>query len=383
MPSPCCILPVMLGWLTDLLTGKQTLRDDRGVDVLVRGFLPAPLLSSTYIDKAQRKARTKTPGQTATRAFRKFGPREYKASSAKGLILGLVFSLTSALFASLPPIFGLPWTNSIAAAILVGWLVSLLIAICFAAFDARAKRSSTRRGARTAREEHISRESIAVFNRCPTCDDLLDLASPTDDGFVQCNECGAAWAAAAWRNDGGIYRPPASNLLNANSLPWFRSPPLPVRDGRGVPVPFCHGDPQTATRSRMFEHALSKKAPPGFFVKQRFAYFAVLVSSIAIAVGAFFAADSDPFVMGAMFGVFALIVLGLATELVLTNERRKYAAADVARKLTSEGKCACCARPLRPTPSPIDHCLLCDTCGCAWKPPGTETQQADATPVCH
>jgi hypothetical protein len=66
---------------------------------------------------------------------------------------------------------------------------------------------------------------------------------------------------------------------------------------------------------------------------------------------------------------FAAILLAALVGITYSHNLAFASHPHQIRAMVAEGICPCCESPLRPEPSPIDACHLCDTCGSAWEPP--------------
>ncbi len=361
----------MYRWIKEFWTGRQTLLDDRGEEVVVLGDLPSALYTIKLVEKAQKRAKKKNPGLSTSRKFRTGGPHDQRQGEMIGLLLGGVFIPLSGMIGPLPSIPYLPGFSSVPLSIVMGAVAGISVALIYSRYEARVKRKRRFSGQRTDYESQLIRESIAIFHRCPNCDETLDRTSDIGDGLSQCEECGAAWRIEGYKNDGGTYKPPASNYMLQGRLP-FRAPPVTIRDGRGAPVPFDASAPRSKTRFRLLEHTSGLAKPASYRVKRNLGIAAVLVVATSFAVFAYLRAAPQSFGLAVLF---FLIVGGFGAYFVdrlLVFERMKLAAASLSSGIVQQGTCPCCSHQLRTTPSPTDGCLICDNCGSAWN---QETQQ--------
>lgn len=217
---------------------------------------------------------------------------------------------------------------------------------------------------RSARQ-HI-RVSIARDRICPCCAYGLGDAPRENDGCTPCPECGAAWRIELWSNDAGIYRPPA---ITSTSRVHDRSP-VNTGDARGVIVPLLAKRNATERRPTIIT---SPGRPERFRLRVATLAWAlqlVITAGIAWLAIAMIGPDELPAWLGTVILV-ALVaaMIGMAVKEAYSHQLAMATHPFFTRSMVAANLCPCCESPLRTTPSPIDGCLLCDTCGSAWDPP--------------
>ncbi len=229
-----------------------------------------------------------------------------------------------------------------------------------------------RRFPRRSSKQHAQQHARLAINRhrvCPCCSYSLADTPPDPDGCTPCPECGAAWRIDAWLNDAGIYRFPAVT----NKGEGFDRGRAHAADGRGVVVPLLarHDEPDR------FEAIRICPARPAR-VRVQCSLVAWVIQLVLTAAAAYFCVTiihPDSAVMWfaaltlvTMFGLFfGIFVWSAYTHQLAWSTHPHLIAAAVAKQT-----CPCCESTLRPTPSPIDGRLLCDTCGSAWDPPAPQ-----------
>lgn len=326
--------------------------DDRGVDHPVR---TDDLLAGE-------------PWNAARSTDRSAGPRTVSHRTGTHAVVMLLVS-TIAFFVVIGFIRAVLGTSFIVSFLLAIPVVALLEHL-FSPYDRKLHGMLWRRRlaqpvSANARRQH-ARLSIARDRACPCC--LYSLAEvPADsDGCTSCPECGAAWRMDIWSNDGGIYAPPAVSEDGDGHERGRISAP----DARGVVVPLL------ATRKKIDRQEAirdCRSRPKRVRLRVSLLAWAVqllLTGGLAWIVFVLARPEHPLAWIGAsvvviLMSMLATIPVGIAYTRQLAIATHPY----VIRDMVAENTCPCCESQLRATPSPIDGCLLCDTCGSAWNPP--------------
>lgn len=251
----------------------------------------------------------------------------------------------------------------------------------FGAAHGRAwrRRLANARSSAAALRQH-ARLSIARDHACPCCAYGLGDTAPDPDACTTCPECGAAWRVDLWSNDAGIYKPPA---VTPEGKGHDRGR-LNTVDARGVIVPLLANRPDRARRDALTACIVGHPN-----VRLRWSLLAWGVVLTLTGLAAWVAAVLVEPQGVAWWGAFAVLILLLGVCIAFPVGAAYFHQLDVAthpylvREMSGEGTCPCCESRLRDTPSAIDGCLLCDTCGCAWDPPqpaATPQESGDPAP---
>jgi hypothetical protein len=346
-----------------LLSARRTILDDRGQVREVR--------HADYEIDLEEEAEVRAAAVEAARSG-SHGSAKSIAEIAWAILLigGSIAALGSAIIwvlwgvaGAIAPTLGL--TGRLGQLALLLAISGAILAMSFAVRVHRAARSRrrTQDGERTQADEHGIRVRVGRSGVCFCCDYDLKPLPREPDGCVVCTECGAAWRIDDWAADGGCYRlphdqagqKPESGFLGRNA--W-------VRDARGVIVPVLAGvSPKKRAR------AMIDRAGPA--AARRNTSHVIFFASLAAAVLAAAALWTFYEPLG---GMLLAAVLTPSLGLVWFVQRRRAidrCCAAIRVAALADHRCPCCESPLRPTPSPIDACRLCDTCGSAWEPPKT------------
>jgi hypothetical protein len=249
-------------------------------------------------------------------------------------------------------------------AVLFG-ISGMVLAAMFAVRVQRAARSRKRArdGERSKSDEHGIRVLVGRSGVCYCCDHELKPLPREPDGCVICTECGAAWRIDEWAADGGRYRLPHDQPGRKPEAGFFGRNAW-VRDARGVIVPVL-ADVAPKRRVRAVLGRAGTKAARRW--RTRWIFHAWLIGGIlcVTAVWRWY----EPFT-GMLLAAVLTPVLGLVWQ-VLRRRVIDRCCSSIRRESLAAGRCPCCESPLRPTPSPIDACRLCDRCGSAWEPAPT------------
>lgn len=227
------------------------------------------------------------------------------------------------------------------------------------------RRRFPRKSSKSHTQQH-ARLAIKRHRVCPCCSYSLADTPSDPDGCTLCPECGAAWCIDAWLNDAGIYRFPAVSTKGDG----FDRGRAHAPDGRGVVVPLL----ARRDESERFEAIRTCPARPAR-IRLQCSLVAWGIQLVLMAVAAYLCITIiDPegasiwfatLTLVAMFGLFfGILVWSAYTHQLAWSTHPHLIGAAVAKQT-----CPCCESTLRPTPSPIDARLLCDTCGSAWDPP--------------
>lgn len=215
-------------------------------------------------------------------------------------------------------------------------------------------------GERSKRDEHAIRCAVGFNGLCYCCAYQIAPLPREPDRCVVCPECGAAWRVDDWANDGGRYEFP-----NRASEKPMRSGMLShsdrITDARDVPVPVlghftgsARAREVTRRAGRRFRDALGRKI--------------AILAVVLLAAWPLAYAFGQNRMIGLLVSAFLVplvVLLALSARSVILSARVRR----VGDELVAAGLCPCCESPLRPEPSPIDACHLCDICGSAWNSP--------------
>lgn len=222
-------------------------------------------------------------------------------------------------------------------------------------------------GSRSMAMERYIRSCIGHYGRCPLCCEPLDNAGNGADGVTVCPECAAAWHVASWSDDGGD----PGKLEQVIDAAHARGLSIPVRDGRGSEVPILIHHPGREQRRLLREFGRLRGSARFADELIAVAFLPAMTTVILIV----FAAGGMPIKPTKPLLVFTAVtwavIYGLIRVAGIQTARRRRGR-KLARVFISENLCPCCESTLRPTPSPIDARLLCDTCGSAWDPPAPQ-----------
>ncbi|GMV25985.1 MAG: hypothetical protein AMXMBFR58_20160 [Phycisphaerae bacterium] len=220
-------------------------------------------------------------------------------------------------------------------------------------------------------------ETILAEGRCPCCLYKLGAVRASDDGRVQCPECGAAW-----RHDRiGTLRARASpDVATAPRRrppnPWRLTVPV-VADARGRYVRLV--DVRRAPLvAKLGEAEGSRLAAAARAVYMRKAIVVSLLIVLVLVPGMTLAMITLPSrlasgIAASLLRVGALGIAALYAWMMLgmswkwLTGRSQNMAARVARAVVAEGCCAACAAPLSGVEPQDDGCVECPACAAAWK----------------
>lgn len=246
----------------------------------------------------------------------------------------------------------------------VGIAVVMVIGVCFSYLIVekhKAHRSRRRAavGERSKQDEHAIRWAVGISGVCYCCAYHIAPLPREEDRCVVCPECGAAWRVDDWTNDGGRYefphrgseKPARSGTLS--QADW-------INDARGVAVPVL-GHIAGRARARVVTRRAGRRFADAIGRKL------AILAGVLIAAWPLAYAFSHGRLIGLLVSLFLvplLALLALAARGVTLAARARR----LGEELVAADRCPCCESQLRPTPSPIDACRLCDTCGSAWEP---------------
>lgn len=203
---------------------------------------------------------------------------------------------------------------------------------------------------------------VGSCGRCAVCGYAIFNLEPDVDGFKSCPECGASWRHGVWANDG------CDDLLLDNFVQACPTPLVWINDGREQAVPVLA---RRARRDilRMLRELGRLRGAARFAVELVALAFLSVLTAVIMLLSA--AGGMPPQPTASLFVFVAVtwaVIYGLIRIAGIQTDRRRRGR-RLARVFISENLCPCCESTLRPTPSPIDARLLCDTCGSAWDPP--------------
>lgn len=213
-----------------------------------------------------------------------------------------------------------------------------------------------------------ARLSIARHRMCPCCAYSLAEVPADPDGCTPCPECGAAWRVDLWSSDAGIYHPPAVTV-NGQGHDQSR---VTASDGRGVIVPLL------ARRKDIDRHEAIRVCPSRpSRVRLRLSLLAwAIYLAMTGTMAWFIVVLVQPEYLMVWIGTgmmiaFGAILLAVPVGIAYTHQFAIASHPYLIRVMVAAHACPCCESPLRSSPSVIDGCLLCDTCGSAWNPPAS------------
>lgn len=343
-----------------LFTAQRTILDDRGQIREVR--------HADYDIDLEEEAEVRVAAVDAASS-----PFDRSAKSIAAivwtvlLIGGAIAALVSAVIwivwgvaGAIAPNLGLEGRLGQAAVLLA--TLGVVLAAMFVVRVQRAahSRKRARDGERSQADEHGIRIRVGRSGVCFSCDHDLKPLPRESDGCVVCTECGAAWRIDDWAADGGRYQLPHDQPGQKPEAGFFGRNAW-VRDARGVIVPvLADMAPKRRVRA-VFRRAGVEVARRG---RRWWIFLAWFVSSVlgVLSVWRWY----EP-LGGMLLAAILTPVLGLVWK-ILRRRAVDRCCAAIRAELLAADRCPCCESQLRPTPSPIDACRLCDTCGCAWEP---------------
>jgi hypothetical protein len=251
---------------------------------------------------------------------------------------------------------GLSGRVGISVVMVIGVYFSYLIAEKHKAHRSRRRAAV---GERSKQDEHAIRWAVGINGVCYCCAYHIAPLPREEDRCVVCPECGAAWRVDDWANDGGRYEFP-----NRASEKPMRSGMLSysdrITDARDVPVPVlghftgrARAREVTRRAGRRIRDALGRKI--------------AILAVVLLAAWPLAYAFGQNRMIGLLVSAFLVplvVLLALSARSIILSARVQR----VGDELIEAGLCPCCESPLRPEPSPIDACHLCETCGSAWNP---------------
>lgn len=262
---------------------------------------------------------------------------------------------------------GIPrWLGLIIAIAMFTAITAVLILVwrfCGARWVSLRGRGDARRSQAIA---HHVRIRIARDRECPVCAYPLDGLEPEEDHCTVCAECGAAWRADRWTADAGIYRSPAVNGQGRGVGKGL----LTTRDARGIWVPLLASKPKRVRQDTITKW---RDRAAGPIRRRHMAGTSIWLGVTGVVAGVSIFAIGPASL--ADF-IYIAVVTGVVSAILFTAVLFAIRASDFqvlkpifVQDQVAKNRCPCCESPLRPTLSPIDACLLCDTCGSAWNPP--------------